>query len=194
MKKYISTIACVFAVTLFAACGNNDMNNASEDTVTTSNIDNTAAAQTDNMNSAMTADGDFLVEAARGGLKEAGTSNIAVSRAQNKEVKGFASMMVKDHVAFNEKINTLAKEKNITVPAELPQNELEEMKNNDKKGSDFEKDYMDMMISDHEKTVDLFKRAINNAKDEDIRKLFQDGLPTIEAHLQKAKQIRDGLK
>lgn len=193
MKRNISVALFALCLTFFAACGNNNADNNSDTLTTVSPIDNTNT-RTDSLSSAMNADGDFLMEAARGGLKESGASNIAVSRAQTKAVKGFAGMMVKDHVAFNEKINKLAKEKNVSVPTELPQNELEEIQKNDKKGLDFEKDYMDMMVSDHEKTVDLFKKAIADAKDEDVRKLFQEGLPTIEGHLQQAKKIRDSLK
>ena len=72
---------------------------------------------------------------------------------------------------------------------------LEEITNEmNNTGSDFEKAYINMMVDDHQKVVDKFKDASDKCKDPDIKALASKLLPTLQAHLDHAKMLKDGLK
>nr|WP_246229545.1 DUF4142 domain-containing protein [Mucilaginibacter humi] len=63
-----------------------------------------------------------------------------------------------------------------------------------KKGADFDKAYVDKMVSDHKSTVDLFESESKNSKDADLKGFADKTLPTIKAHLEHINAIHDGLK
>ncbi len=188
----------VFAATsLLVACNTNDGEHNNTDTITTTNITDpveNAEAKNDNLPDSVEDDADYLTDAAHGGLKEVAMAQVAMKKAQSAEIRKLAQMILSDHKALNEKVKALAKQKNIALPDSLPTNERDEIMNNDKKGSDFDKDYAEEMVEDHEKDIDNFKKASDNAKDADVKKLFADALPKLQHHLEMAKATKDKLK
>lgn len=60
-------------------------------------------------------------------------------------------------------------------------------------GAAFDKHYMDMMVTDHDKTVALFKTGTEN-RDQSIKEWAGNTLKVIESHDEMAKKIVAGLK
>ncbi len=58
-----------------------------------------------------------------------------------------------------------------------------------KSGADFDKEYVDMMVDDHESDVKLFEKAAKDAKDPEVRSFASAHLPTIQAHLQHIQTL-----
>lgn len=139
--------------------------------------------------------GDFLVKAADGGLAEVAAGKIGEEKATRKAVKDFASQMVKDHDAVNSKVKSLASKLNITLPGapgEDHQKKIADLAA--KKAVDFDKDFIEMMISDHKKTIDLFKDASDKALDPDVKDFIIATIPALEAHLSKAEAIKETIR
>jgi putative membrane protein len=61
-------------------------------------------------------------------------------------------------------------------------------------GKNFDKDYMDHMVKDHDEDVAEFKKAIQNAKNADLKAFAAKTLPVIEEHLKMAKEIQSSMK
>jgi putative membrane protein len=59
----------------------------------------------------------FVNDAAIGGRKEIRLSQLALDRSQNAEVRNFATRMVKDHSAANNKLGTIARQEGLSCPA-----------------------------------------------------------------------------
>ncbi len=138
---------------------------------------------------------DFLVKAADGGMAEVELGKMAQQKATNAKVKEFAAMMVTDHTGANADVKSLAASKNVTLPAAVSDEHKSTADNLSKKsGAEFDKDYMDAMVKDHQKTVDLFEDAANDAKDADVKALAAKTLPKLRAHLDQAKAIQSSLK
>lgn len=53
-----------------------------------------------------------------------------------------------------------------------------------KTGAEFDKEYVEMMVDDHESDVKLFEKAAKDAKDPEVRSFASAHLPTLQAHLQ----------
>ena len=79
---------------------------------------------------------------------------MAASKAQNPEVKSFAQKMVDDHGKMLEDLKSLAKSKGVALPDNAPMKEMAQSKLLEhKSGAEFDKDYMEHMVKDHEKDM-----------------------------------------
>lgn len=128
-------------------------------------------------------DQKFVREAAQGGLAEVQLGQLAKDKAQSDEVKQFAQKMVDDHAKANEVLKSVAARENLTLPAE-PNAEQKAVYDRLSKlsGAQFEREYMAQMVKDHDKTVDLFTREVEQGKNVELRDFAAQTLPTLSAH------------
>jgi len=154
------------------------------------------ATKTGDVTNQSKVDGDeatFMTKAAIGGMMEVDAGKMAL-KSTNPKVKAFAAQMVADHSKANTELKALALKKKIILPAEYPSDEkahLEAMKN--MKGANFDKHYIDMMVTDHDKTIALFKTG-SEAQDKEVKDFANKTIPVITGHFEKAKAIQAGLK
>lgn len=146
------------------------------------------AIQTSNTNS--NSDQTFLQDAIKGNRAEVTLGKMVTAKTKDPNVKQFAEMMVKDHTVALSQLQQLAQQKNVNVPEGLPDDAQQlQSKLQSDTGRQFDQDYMDGMVQDHQKDVQDFKDASQNAKDPDVKKIATKLTPTLEHHLQKAQQI-----
>src|SRR6185312_9449334 len=133
---------------------------------------------------------DFAVAAANGGMMEVELGKIAEEKAVNKKVKDFGAMMVKDHTAANDNLKSVAGMLNITLPDSVSDDTRKEIdKLKMKKGKDFDKAYVDMMLDDHKKDIAEFRKCADNCSDSSIKSFASTTLPTLEKHLDSIQSI-----
>jgi len=195
MKK-ISMYVITAAICLLQACNGSDnkdsvdkANDANDQKDTTAM---TSDAKIDTM-TVMPVNEDvakFAVKAANGGMAEVKLGALAESKATDKDVKDFGAMMVKDHSKVNDELKALAASKNITIPSAVSDDVQKNIDDLSKKtGKDFDKSYVDMMVSDHKEDIDLFEDAAKNSKDSVFKNFAVKTLPTLYKHLGAAKAI-----
>jgi putative membrane protein len=148
---------------------------------------------------AASSDRDFVMTAAHDGMMEVELGRLALERASSPEVKQFAQRMIDDHSKANADLSTLASSKGLTVPAQMDakqQAHLDKMKGDLTKvsGMDFDHQYMKMMEKDHEKAVRLFEKQSTNGKDADLKSFASTTLPTLQSHLQTARDWNAKMK
>lgn len=136
---------------------------------------------------------EFVKEAAVGGMMEVELSKVAADKATSTEVKNFAQMIVKDHSGANDELKALAAQKNIEIPAQLPEDKRDDIDDlKEKTGKDFDEKYIAMMVDDHQEDVDKFEKMANKDEaDPDLKSFAAKTLPTLKEHLNKAKAIKD---
>lgn len=61
-------------------------------------------------------------------------------------------------------------------------------------GADFDREYMKHMVKDHEDAVSDFQKQSTRAKDPDIRAFASKTLPTLQEHLQMARDIESKVR
>jgi putative membrane protein len=140
-------------------------------------------------------DTEFAVEAADGGMLEVELGKLAQANAASPEVKKFAQMMVDDHSKANDELKALAAQKSITLPAAM--SEKCQKKYNDlteKKGEEFDKDYVSLMVSDHKDDVDAFEKEADKGNDPELKAWAGEKLPTLRHHLEMAQATEEVLK
>lgn len=192
MKKLFIPAILVVSLTLGTSCGENKQQTDSTEVAKDSNED-----KSDAMNNADSTDKDkdFAVEAASGGLMEVELGKLAATNASTADVKKFGQQMVTDHSKANNELKSLAAAKNITLPTtpgEKHQKHIDDLKA--KKGADFDKAYISMMVDDHEEDVSNFEKEGNDGSDADIKAFAAGKVPTLKHHLEMAKTIKDKQK
>lgn len=138
------------------------------------------------------ADVAFLKQAAQNGHAEVESSKLAVTKASNTQVKGFAQQMVDDHTKANEELAALAASKGVDVPKEPSVAQKAKMKMlSSADGANFDKRYADAMgVAAHQDTVKLFQKAAASATDPDVKAFAAKSLPTLQHHLQMAQELK----
>jgi len=133
----------------------------------------------------------FFEKAAKSGMEEVAISQVAVARSTNPQVKEFAQMMVSDHGGANTELTGLASTKGVTLP--MDKTDIEKWSKRSTK--DFDQEYIDKMVSDHKEAVSLFeKESKSTTGDPDLKAFALKTLPTLQAHLDRAKALKETTK
>ncbi|NTE01195.1 DUF4142 domain-containing protein [Agrobacterium tumefaciens] len=198
MKKIFILSTIVASALTFQACQTADKKSATtKDSVSgdTTMVNGNHVAGSEVVESGIDEAGaTFLRKAAVGGIMEVEAAKIALKNASDQNVKDFATKMLADHTQANKELKDFAIAKKVITPDALPaedQIHLDEMKK--MTGAAFDKHYIDMMVTDHEKTVALFKEGVSN-KDSGLKAWATKTLAIIEQHNEMAKKIASGLK
>ena len=187
----MKTVQFLTATFLFAVCGaacNNPNSRTADDSVEQAQgVNDTTAMVNDK-------DGDFAVKAADAGLAEVELGKLAQEKATDPRVKDFAQKMVNDHQKANDELMTIATRHNITLPPVVSKDQADKQRQlREKSGAEFDEEYIDMMVKDHDKVVSLFEDASSDAQNADLKAFAAKTLPILKMHHEEAKAIRDSI-
>jgi putative membrane protein len=133
-------------------------------------------------------DQKFVMDAAKGGMAEVELGKLAQDKGSNDQVKNFGKRMADDHGKANDELQTLARNKNITLPSDLdPKDKATKDRLSKLSGPAFDRAYMAAMLQDHKKDVSEFKRESTSGHDPDVKAFAAKTLPTLEEHLRLAQ-------
>lgn len=136
------------------------------------------------------ADQAFLTEAASAGHMEVELGRIAQKHASSDRVKEFGQRMVDDHSKAGEDLKQVATRKSIMLPPTMNAMHRKAVDRLSKlRGKDFDRAYMQTMVKDHEEDVGKFRKEAETAADPDVKEFATKTLPTLESHLDMAKQV-----
>lgn len=197
MKKVSFAAAVCLAIFSFQSCGDTGSGDAVESANESNEVKQDSAEKTSGEATAPVSEEDskFAVMAASGGMMEVQLGELAQQKAASQRVKDFGAMMVRDHTKANDELKNLAGMKNITVPPAPGEDHMDQITNLSKKsGREFDREYMKMMVDDHQEDIDEFEKCSNNSKDADLKAFAAKTLPVLRTHLDSAKAINDALK
>ena len=128
------------------------------------------------------------------------TGQIALKKSRNKEVRRFASMMVRDHKAVRQLGRDLARKLHVkpTPPGKdfaLYVDHLAALKSlRTTKGKAFDNAYIDHEVSYHQAVIDAVTTQLLPAtKNADLKALEEKVAPNFVAHLAAAKDVQKTL-
>ena len=145
-------------------------------------------SQGSNSANRMGSDQTFVMKAAHGGMAEVKLGTLATQKAANADVKAFGQQMVDDHSKANDELKQLASTKGITLPTDIDAKDQATYDRLSKlSGAEFDRAYMNHMVSDHRTDVSEFRRESQHGSDPDVKAWAAKTLPTLEHHLQMAE-------
>jgi putative membrane protein len=129
----------------------------------------------------------FMKEAAQGGMMEVEMGKMAQKQGKSDDVKKFGARMVADHGKANNELMAIAKKKGVDLSKEKPK-----MKHvND---ANFDKEYVNAMVKDHEEDLTAFQGEAKNGSDADVKAFASKTSAMIKKHLEMAKAAQAKLK
>jgi putative membrane protein len=181
MKTVIFSSMLVLGLGLFACNNSSNNHQDSVDSAKTVNKE-VKSVQPDASN--------FAVAAANGGMMEVELGKIAQDNAHDPRVKAYGAMMVKDHSDANATLKGIAGSLNIALPDSVSDDARKEINNlKMKKGKDFDKAYVSMMVDDHKKDIAEFRKCADNCSDSTVKSFAYNTLPVLEKHLDSIQAI-----
>ncbi|MCW3080999.1 DUF4142 domain-containing protein [Segetibacter sp.] len=204
MKK-IQPLGLLVFLVFAVSCGGGDStettNSDSTTTISKTTDTSTDASSSNNpiigsdTDTSMAADREFVMEAASGGLMEVALGKLAATNASSVQVKEFGQMMVADHTKANAELKAVAARKDVMIspsPIEKHQKHIDELKA--KKGADFDKAYVKLMVEDHKEDIEHFEDESSEGNDADVKAFATKTLPVLKKHLEHIQKIQDGMK
>ena len=141
------------------------------------------------------ADRNFVEDMAADSQAEITLGQLAQQKATTPEVKEFGEVMVRDHTKANEELKGIAAKHNIELKADLSDDHKDLRERLAKlSGSEFDREYMKAMVDDHEEAVDNAKEKAEKSDNPEIKQWASKTLPTLEQHLERARQINNTLE
>lgn len=138
---------------------------------------------------------NFLTEAAEGSMAEIQLASLALTRTQNPDVRAFAQQMITDHGRASDELKPIAAKKSVTLPLQLNSTHKSLSDKLTKlSGAEFEREYVKAMVEDHEKDVKAFQTQAQAGTDPDVKEFATKTLPTLEHHLQMAREMQNKMK
>ncbi len=140
------------------------------------------------------ADSKFMMMAATGGKNEISLSEQVLSKSSNEDIKKYAQTMIDDHTKAGDELKEVAMSKNVILPTEPDaKHKAAAAKMSLMSGDTLDKEYIKMMVKDHEKTVAMFQKEINSGKGADAKAFAEKTLPAIQGHLEMARSMMNGM-
>jgi putative membrane protein len=136
---------------------------------------------------------DFIHQATVGNLFEVKSSQLALKRTSDANVRDFANHMIKDHTRVGDRLKSaLSAENKKYMPKTLDQENQDKLDNLQKtSAADFNKDFIDAQVEAHDNAVDLFQDYADNGDDQRLKSFAADNLPTLKKHQDQIKELQD---
>ena len=145
------------------------------------------ASEKDTLNAA---DVKFIKTEAAAGKAEVKISELAVTKADNADIKMLAGVLVTDHTAVNEQLAALATQKGVELSVVISPAHAQSVQKLEKlSGVEFDKEFLVVIIADHKKCISNFETASKDAKDADLRVWVDKTIPALKSHLEKAEAL-----
>ena len=136
-------------------------------------------------------DQQFVEQAARAGLEEVQSGQLAEQKGGSQAIKQLGQTLVSDHTMMNEQLKQIAQKQGFTLPQSLDQEDRQEMQQlRNASGQQFDSRFADEQIEDHTKMIQVLQKEAQTTQDSDLRTFAEGGIPVMQKHLQMAQQAK----
>jgi putative membrane protein len=132
----------------------------------------------------------FAKMAAVSDMFEIESSQLALEKSDNQQVKDFAQTMVNDHQKTTDELKDLAQKQDLRLPQQpdpLHAAMVKQLKS--AAGAKFDARYAAMQLKGHKQAVALFERYAKNGDNEQLKAWAEQTLPTLKTHLDHAQAL-----
>jgi putative membrane protein len=129
-------------------------------------------------------DRQFAILAANGGMAEVIVGKLAATRGSSDTVRSLGARMVRDHSKANAQLASIAKDLGIVLPTSLDTDgQMEVQRLQALHGAAFDRAYVSMQVTDHQKTAELMREESMNGSAASLRSFATQTLPIVQQHL-----------
>ena len=125
-----------------------------------------------------------------GGLHEVALGKLAVEKGSSDAVKQFGQKMMDDHVKVNDEVKQVAAAGGVNVPDALDSKHQSRVDKLAKlSGAEFDKAYIKDQLKYHQQNVKEFQQEAQYGSVAEVKNLASKALPTLQQHLELAKDL-----
>jgi len=133
---------------------------------------------------------DVLTKLHHSNQMEIEAGKLAQEKGQSKAIKDFGKMLVRDHSATEKRINSVAKQLKVELPAAAPPMKHEKLeKARALTGAEFDKAFTEAMVEDHKTDVEEITLARDKTTVPQLKKLLTEIVPKLEKHRTQAEKL-----
>lgn len=127
-------------------------------------------------------------------------ATLALGKATAPDVKRFAKDMASAHRDMQNKTDALLARLQITPSDNAVSNQLKSDTQNEMatlqtmRGKDFDRDYIDAQVRNHNKALELLDRIMPVVKNPDLKAALASVHPKVESHLRSAERVQQTLQ
>jgi putative membrane protein len=137
---------------------------------------------------------EFVKKASACGLAEVNLSELAVRFARDPAVKQFAEQMIADHMRASRELTAMANRQQIAIKEMDDKHQKLFDKLKTLSGNEFDRQYMEAMVKDHEEAVKLFEQQSKDGTNEGMKQWAGRLTPILKRHLEHAQEVCKNVK
>jgi putative membrane protein len=143
---------------------------------------------------------DVVTKVHQANQKEIEMAQMALDKAESPKVKAYARKLLTDHQAADKKLMAYVDKKSLdrskveqtaTGPAATPSSDDAHKRLMSATGADFDREFVNMMLDEHDKAIDLVKSSKDAVTDRQLRALLGSVLPKLEQHRKMARDLSE---
>jgi putative membrane protein len=140
------------------------------------------------------ADKLFVLEAAKGNLKEQMLGQAVAQKAQKQEVKQLAQRIAQDHAQAQQQLQQTAQQLQLQLPQSLPQTEQLKIQIIASLPADqLEKHYVAGMHADHARDILKYQHCSQMSQNDQVKQYAQQTLAVLQQHHQQTMQVAQSI-
>ena len=135
-----------------------------------------------------------MMNAAQGGQAEVTMGQLAQQKGSSEAVKQLGQTLVNDHHTANQQLQQIAHKEGAqlrTSPDPKEQAETDPLQNLNRQ--QFDQALLQHAVMDHQKYIKEFQKEANSGSDPQLKQFAQQQLPTLQKHLQMARQAQQSM-
>lgn len=134
---------------------------------------------------------DVLTELHHANAMEIKLGDLADAKAEAPGVRQYGEQLVRHHRDADKMVMELAKAENLKLDKATPTSGERDASQRlqQARGTEFDREFLNAMVSDHEKVISMVKRADSESSDPKLKQLLERLLPTLEQHRDHAKSL-----
>jgi putative membrane protein len=135
-------------------------------------------------------DATFINRSGTSGLEEVAFAQLAVTKANNSEVRSFAKSMIADLTPVNQQLAALTQSKGLTPPTDMDERHAAQYQQLESlNGPRFDRGYLDGQLQELTMVILAFQAEADSGSDPQVRSLAEQNVPMLLEHLRTAKTI-----
>lgn len=137
-------------------------------------------------------DREYLTKDAQGSVYDQSTAELAAQKAGSNALHRYAIQLIGDHARLNQILLTLARQKGMTVPITLAEEDKSKLENfTGMSGSAFDKAIIAEFVRTNADDVRNGRKELSVTRDPQVRRAVAEFVRTEEKHLREARALQN---
>lgn len=145
---------------------------------------------------ALKEDSKFLTDLVLANRYELQLMELSLKKSNNRDLKDASQHMIEDHRELDRIVRSYANEKGYNLDKDKGSEVNDKIAKwmQKKGGMEWDADIIEELVDIHKDGIDMLQDARNDVKDEELKQIMNNALPTMEMHLKMLTPLKEKVK